>query len=234
MTDQQALSRVLRQFARTMANTYDIVEALHDLSENVVEVLEATAAGVGLYDEGRLRFVTATSDAAAEAERLQERLQDGACVEAIALDAPVAVPDLRDQHGRWPEYAPQLEGIGFRAVLGLPLVVDDRKVGSLDVYSTDPRPWDDDVVAAARVLADIGGAFVLNATRLAGHLEAEERLREALSSSFATEQAKGVLAARLDITTTAAWDRIRAAARRDGVTVGDLARRIVESGHTPD
>ena len=234
MTDQQALSRVLRQFARTMANTYDVVEALHDLSENVVEVLEATAAGVALYDDGHLRFVTATSAAAADAERLQERLQAGACMESIRLDAPFAASDVREHHDLWPEYAPALEDIGFRSVLGLPLVVDDRKVGSIDAYSADPRPWDDAAVTAALVLADVGGAFVLNATARADHLAAEDDLRRALGSSFATEQAKGVLAARLGISTTEASDRILAAARRDGVDVSDLAQRIVESGHTPD
>lgn len=234
MTDQRALSRVLRRFARTMADTYDVTEALHDLSESVVEVLGATAAGVALFDDERLRFVTATSDAAVEAERVQERLQDGVCMESIRLDAPVAVEDLRDHRARWPEYGPALEGLGFRAVLGLPLVIDDRRVGSLDAYSAGPRVWDEDAVDAARVLADVGAAFVLNATELAEHRQTEDRLRSALDARFRTEQAKGVLAARLGITTTEAFERLRAEARREGVHIGELAERVIDAGYTPD
>lgn len=234
MADQQALSQVLRKFARTMANTYDLTEVLHDLSANAVEVLGATAAGVALLHGEQLRFVTATSDAAVEAERVQERLQAGACMESIRLDAPVAVPDLREQPDRWPDYAAALEDLGFRAVLGLPLVIDDRRVGSLDAYSTEARAWDEDAVEAARVLADIAAAYVLNATDLADQRESEARLRAALDGPFATEQAKGVLAERLGITVTEAFERLRAEAHDDGIHLAELARRVIDDGHTLD
>ncbi len=92
---------------------------------------------------------------------------------------------------------------------------------------------DDDTVEAARVLADIGAAFVVNATQLAGHRRTEEHLLEILNASFTTEQATGVLAARLGITTTEASDRLRDAAHRQDVQLAELAQRVIE-GYTPD
>jgi signal transduction protein with GAF and PtsI domain len=234
MTDQQALSRVLREFARTMAGNYDIAEALHDLSDRVVEILHATAAGVALFDRDVLRFVTATSDAAAAAERIQEELQSGPCLASIERNEPVAVPDLCAERERWPEYVPAVERVGFRSMLGIPLVLDDRRVGSLDVYSEAPREWDEEAVNAAVVLADIGAAYVLNATELVSSQRAAEQLQAALDSRVVIEQAKGVLSERLGISTSDAFQRIRASARRQSTKVGEVCRRVIDTDHVPD
>ena len=168
MTDQQALTRVLRHFARTMAAHYDTTQVLYDLSDSITDVLGATAAGVAvLDDDDRLRFVTATNRAAGEAEHVQERLQRGPCVESVRTNEPMAVEDIRECRDRWPEYTRLVEETGFLAVLGIPLVLDDRQVGSLDVYNTEPRAWDDEAIDAAQVLADIGASYLLNASELA-------------------------------------------------------------------
>lgn len=235
MTDHTALSRVLRHFARTMAANYDITQVLHDLSDDIVEVLGATCAGVALLDEdGDLRFVTATSDTAAEAEHIQERLQAGACVEAIERNEPVAVHDLRDCHDRWPDYAREIEQIGVRAVLGVPLVVDDRRVGSLDIYGDEPRQWDDEAITTALVLADLGAAYVLNASELARTKRTAEQLQTALDSRIIIEQAKGVLAERTGTSTNEAFQRIRAAARSQSTKITEICRKVIDTDYVPD
>lgn len=235
MTDQQALTRVLRHFARTMAAHYDTTQVLYDLSDSVNDVLGATAAGVAvLDDEDRLRFVTATDGAAGEAEHVQERLQNGPCVESVRTNEPMAVEDVRSCRERWPEYAHAVEEIGFRGVLGIPLVLGDRRVGSLDVYSTEPRVWDDEAIDAAQVLADIGASYLLNASELAEAQRTAEQLQTALDSRIVIEQAKGVLAERLGVSTDEAFQRIRASARRQSTKVAEVCRRVIETGYIPD
>lgn len=44
----------------------------------------------------------------------------------------------------------------FVSVLGMPLVLDERRVGSLDVYANEPRTWTEASIAAGAVLADVG------------------------------------------------------------------------------
>jgi hypothetical protein len=114
MSDQQATFRVLRRFAHTMAGSYDTTRVLYDLSESVVEVLGATSAGVALLEGDALRFITATDERGAEAERLQERVQSGPCLASIQENRPVAVADMADTHDRWPEYAPQVQRLQLR------------------------------------------------------------------------------------------------------------------------
>jgi GAF domain-containing protein len=234
MTDQQALNRVLRHFARTMAAHYDTTQVLYDLSDSLVEVLGATAAGVAILDDGDLRFVTATSDAAGEAERIQEQLQSGPCVESVHTNRPVAVEDVRECEGRWPDYTSRIHETGLRGVLGIPLVLDDRQIGSLDVYSAEPRHWDDEAIDAAQVLADIGAAYLLNASELAQAQRTADQLQTALDSRVVIEQAKGVLAERLGVSTSEAFQRIRASARRHSTKIDHVCRRVIESGYIPD
>lgn len=234
MIDQTALSRVLRQFARTMAANYDISQALHDLSDDIVEVLGATAAGVALLDGDELRFVTSTNDTAAEAERIQERLQNGPCVESIRRGEPVPVHDIGDCHDRWPDYAAAIEEIGVRAALGVPLVLEDRRVGSLDIYDQEPRHWDDEAITTALTLADLGAAYVLNASELAQIKRTSEQLQIALDSRIVIEQAKGVLAERIGIPTDQAFQRIRAAARSQSTKITTICRKVIDTDYVPD
>jgi GAF domain-containing protein len=234
MSDQQALARVLRRFARTMAGTYDIGEVLLDLADSIVEVLDADAAGVALLDDGAIRYITATSADAIRAEQVQERLQIGPCLEAIHQGEAVEVSDLSAQAERWPGYAADVGAIGFRAVLGIPLVLDDRRVGSLDAYGTAPRSWDDDAIAASMVLADIGAAFVLNATELTEQARTTDNLRRALDRPFVIEQAKGVLAERLGITPEDAFQVLRASARRQSTKLNDVCQRVIDTDYVPE
>ncbi len=227
--------RALRHFARTMVSTFDISQALYDLSDSVVEVVKASAAGVALLDEGdQLRFVTATDARAVAAEQSQERLQSGPCLDSIRTNKPVVVNDIREDHDRWPEYAPAAEAAGFLAILGIPLVLDDRRVGSLDVYNAEPRDWSEDAIEAAQALADVGAAYILNASELTERQRTAEQLQTALDTRIVIEQAKGVLAERLGISPEDAFQTIRASARRQSAKMIVVCRRVIDTDYIPD
>lgn len=217
-----------------MASSYDVTASLYDLSDSVVEVLDATAAGVALLDGDDLRFVTATSERGEQAERAQERLQEGPCLDSIRENRPVLVDDIRDRHDRWPRYGPTVEQLGLRATLGLPLVLDDRRVGSINVYCAEPRKWSEQAVSAGRVLADIGAAYVLNTSEIVRSQRTADQLQTALDTRVVIEQANGVLAERLDISTEEAFQRIRSSARRQRTKVAEVCRRVIDTGYVPD
>jgi hypothetical protein len=60
------------------------------------------------------------------------------------------------------------------------------------------------------------------------------QLEHALQSRIVIEQAKGVLAERLGLAPDEAFDLIRRAARRNRITVRELAHEVVTSRQTPD
>src|SRR5215213_5694247 len=96
----------LERFAAALTGGYGIGDVLHNLTEEMAEVLSLTGAGVTLVHEGRQRFVTAAVEAIASLERVQEHWQKGPCIDAVASAGMVAMPDLAagDAHDRWPDY----------------------------------------------------------------------------------------------------------------------------------
>jgi hypothetical protein len=80
-------------------------------------------------------------------------------------------------------------------------------------------------------------AWELTDEELAVRLAAAERkitqLQEALDSRVVIEQSKGVLAERLAIPISEAFDLLRYAARSHRAKLHEIARRVVEEGQTP-
>jgi GAF domain-containing protein len=231
MADHEVLHDVLRRFARTMTRRYDLSDALLEFCDHVTEVLDAAGAGVSLFDDqGDLRFVTATSEAVVVAEQVQEDAQAGPCISSVEERQPVAVTDVRDHADRWPDYAKKVTEHDLGAVLGLPLILDDERIGSMDVYDHSPRTWEPDQIDSAVVLADIAAAYVFNASELARSRRTAEQLQGALDSRVVIEQAKGVYAGQRNVSMDDAFQAIRSHARHSQRTVRDVAQSIVDDG----
>src|SRR5690606_10342392 len=96
---------------------------------------------------------------------------------------------------RWPTYAERVLGLGFQAVVGVPMNVHGTTIGVLNVYREVPGPWDPDDVEVCGILADMAAGYVLYATALEGQAELSRQLDTALHSRAVIEQAKGVLMA---------------------------------------
>jgi AmiR/NasT family two-component response regulator len=76
---------------------------------------------------------------------------------------------------------------------------------------------------------------VMRLAELVRALDVRNRqLQQALSSRIVIEQAKGVLAERLSILPDEAFELIRSAARRNRLTVRELAHEVVVTRKTPD
>ncbi len=226
--DDDPLLDVLRRFARAMARGYDLADILHEFCEHAAEVVGADAAGVALLDGDKLRFVTATNATAVAAEHAQEEHQAGPCLASIHDRRPVPVADLRDHTDDWPAYCADVLGHGVHAVLGIPLILDDERIGSLDVYQRAPREWSDAEINSATVLADIAAAYVLNASELARTQRTAEQLQHALDSRVVIEQAKGVVAAKRELPVDEAFRLIRQHARSNNRTVREVALGVLD------
>ena len=95
----------LERFAAALTGGYGIGDVLHNLTEEMAEVLDLTGAGVTLVHDGQQRFVTAAVDAIAGLERVQEHWRKGPCIDAVASAGTVAMPDIAaaDARDRWPD-----------------------------------------------------------------------------------------------------------------------------------
>ena len=231
--DNNALVEVLTRFARTLSDRFDVADVLYALTDQTVEVLDATAAGVSLADDNnRLEFVSANSDAAAQLERVQQTSKQGPCHEAYTTGTAVVVNNLATTT-QWPIYQQQAVELGFHSVLGIPMQVGDRRLGALNVYHDETREWTDDEVRAARVLADIATSYVLHASNLDQADRLNEQLQHALDSRIVIEQAKGLIAGESGISLDAAFETLRSHSRNSQATLRRVADAVVNLGLRP-
>jgi GAF domain-containing protein len=232
MATKVELVDLLRRFASTMARSFDVNDVLYELCDTTVEVLGAAGAGVSVETAGRLEFVTATDERIVGVERVQQEHQRGPCVEAfnrgevVAL-ADVARSDLARADG-WDDYRRAAAEAGIVAVLGLPLLLDGLRVGSLNVYDTSRRDWSEADLESARVIADVATAYLVRTGELAEERQLTRQLQGALDSRVVIEQAKGMISRDHAASVDAAFETLRSHARRHNLALRDVAASVVD------
>ena len=82
--------------ADTLTEDYDVVDLLHTLVEECVEIVAADAGGLMLADaEGELQVVASTSESVGLVEVMQLDAGAGPCVECFATGDAVSVGRYR-------------------------------------------------------------------------------------------------------------------------------------------
>jgi diguanylate cyclase (GGDEF)-like protein len=178
MPDEEQLSEVLSEFARTLATDFPIQSILDHLVQRIVDVLPISAAGVTLIAPGtKPRYVAASSESAFRFEQLQTELGEGPCLEAYRTGRAVAVADLNEED-RFPNFAARAIEEGLAGVFTFPLHHGQERMGALDLYRTIPGSLNAASMSAAQTLADVAAAYLLNAQARAELRASADRSRE--------------------------------------------------------
>jgi hypothetical protein len=99
------------------------------------QVLPAAGVGLALFEAENVRFpIGASSDTAADAERLQFTTGEGPCLQAHHDRRPVIATEA-ELARRWPLFHDQLLAVSpFRAVVAVPLRRGLNGLGTMDLY----------------------------------------------------------------------------------------------------
>jgi ANTAR domain len=150
------------------------------------------------------------------------------------LDADRAVLMLVDQTGalRWASAS----GPGGDAVAGdlsMPVEVGGGPVGTLDVYVTAPREWDDSAAAALQTYAGLVASLLVATVtaRVTGRLA--DQVCAALEYRSQLEQAVEMLVDREGLDASAALEWLGTAARCSGCTLVEMARAVIGGAPLP-
>ena len=229
--DHERFTAVLRRFAGTLVQDYALQDVIVRLSSEIQAVLDVRGAGVMLSGEdGRLRFVSSSDPVLEHLEALQIELEEGPCLLAFRTGEPVMADDLLADT-RFRTFAPRAAAVGMRAVYSFPLRHQGTSIGALNFYREDASSLDEEARRAGEILADVATAYILHAREDDRSRMLAAQLQGALDSRVVIEQAKGFLAARLDVSVDEAFRLLRTYARSQGahlrmVAADVLARRI--------
>jgi hypothetical protein len=227
MSREERLAETFVELADTLVADFDVIEFLQVLASRCVELLDVAAAGLVLADPGgSLRVVAASDERARLLELFEVQNDEGPCRDCYRLGAAVVNVDLEEARTRWPLFAPRAIAGGFGSANALPLRLRSQVVGSLNLFNTGPGGLAKLELRLAQALADAATIGILQ-QRTIRHVEvAASQLQAALTSRVVIEQAKGVLAERLQISTDEAFGVLRTTARSHTCLLSDLARDV--------
>jgi GAF domain-containing protein len=215
---------VLSRYFVGQGTLLDTLQRVAELTEQAVG--PADFVGVTLPVEGRQRTAVFTDPASPEIDQAQYDSGDGPCVDAIA-ERRVNAVESTGEEGPWPAFRRAAADHGIGSTLSLPLVVDDRAVGAMNLYARSERAFGEDDRDAALQFAGQAAIVLANAQAYWDAHELGARLGEAMKSRATIEQAKGILMGARGCGPDGAFELLVQAAQREGVNVRAMARRIV-------
>jgi GAF domain-containing protein len=232
--NEDHLKQALANVAESLARDRSVTDVLHDLVDDATRVFDICGAAISMADEqGRLRSVTALSEAIASLEIIEERTRQGPCHEVHDRGEPLRISDLRDHADRWPELARAAEETGVVAAAGVPLHVESAELGVLTLYDTRPRQWTDRQIEVAQLLADTTTGYIVYASAYREAAVVVAQLEHALETRIVVEQAKGVLANERSISVDDAFEILRRHARDHNAKLSVVAHAVVNLGLRP-
>jgi transcriptional regulator with GAF, ATPase, and Fis domain len=221
--------RAFVRVADTLVDDYDVIELLHRLASDCVELLTVDAAGLMLSDQrGNLQVVASSSERARLLELFQLEADQGPCLYCFQTGQQVSAPDLAADLASWPQFVGQANAEGFRSAYSLPLRLRAETIGALNLFCTEPGPIPIEDLDVAQALADVATVGIIQARAIRHGEMVAEQLQTALNHRVIIEQAKGVLAERGRLDMSEAFAQLRSYARCNNQRLSDLARAVVE------
>ena len=159
---------------------------------------------------------------------------DGPCLEAVRTGQITVVTDLAEEH-RWGQYPAHSTCHGVRSSASLPLAVNGRTRGALNLYAPTPDAFGVDQQHRAEVFASQASAALTVVVRQAEQTQLTAQLREALATRAVIDQALGVLMVAEHTDHDGAFAFLRESSQRQNRKLRDVAHEIVQAatGHRP-
>ena len=222
------LAEVMSRTARRLQEEHGDIEAtLQAITATAVTVVpHADECGIS-YVIGRSRIEprASTGDLPRSLDALQERVQQGPCLDAVWEQEIVRVDDV-GADDRWPAFARQAAELGVGSMMCFRLFVEDDRLGGLNIYARSPGAFDDES-------QDVGHMLAAHAAVAVAGAEHEENLRAAVSSRDVIGQAKGILMERHRLTAEQAFAVLARVSQELNRKLGDIAREVSDTGAVP-
>ncbi len=220
------LSSVLAQAnARMVEPDPDVTGGLAALLSSATDALGADAAAILIGVAGGLDILASTSHRVADLEAYQIQSEEGPCLDAVHSGSVVHLEGADALTGCWSRAGAAIVEAGYCSVHATPLRWQGQTIGALNLFAQGPfgnehLHGDSGAVADAATLILATGR--LDSTTVANGILA------ALEGRAAVEQAKGALAHILSTGMATAFDELTAFSRRQGISLGQGARRVME------
>jgi GAF domain-containing protein len=209
----------------------EIMSAVAELATSAFRGCDA--ASVTVVEDGHPCTASSTHEDAVAIDEKQYECDDGPCLMAIRVQKTIRVDSFTDDE-RWPDVARAALDRGKRSSLSLPLVVDDRAFGALNLYSSRDRAFAESEEEAGKLFAAPAAVAIVGASSLAQATDLAHNLALAVEHRDIIGQAKGILMATSGVSSDDAFAMLVGASQRSNRKLYDIAEEIVARRSTRD
>nr|WP_296774268.1 GAF and ANTAR domain-containing protein [Rhodococcus sp. (in: high G+C Gram-positive bacteria)] len=182
-------------------------------------------ASLMLVRRGQAVTVAASDEVARTVDDIERATGEGPCLDAIENEAAQVETDFLTP-SQWPALARGvLMRTPVRGAMGFRLMLDQKKVGALNLFSDTPGLFDADTADKAIMLTAFAAVTV--SAIISG--EEADTLRRGLESNREIGKAIGLLMAMHDVDDDQAFDMLRKTSQDMNVKIAALAQSVVES-----
>ncbi|MBP2371929.1 GAF and ANTAR domain-containing protein [Pseudonocardia parietis] len=235
-TDQLVVS--LRRAAHDLVARRSISDLEQTLGQIVAAAVDtvpgADAGGISMTEDGHVGSRVPVSEDVRKLDELQAQLNEGPCITAAQEPPADGIVYARDlacspDADRWPNYAPQAVGQGYRSMLSTQLSTNGGTRAALNLYSHQPEAFNE-------VSRTIAGLFSVQAALLLYGAEHAAHMQQALGSRDVIGQAKGILMERFDVDGDRAFEMLVRSSQDTNIKLVDVAQWLTsaEGRHKPD
>ena len=190
-------------------------------------------ASVTMIRGGRPSTAVQTAPDVSRLDAAQYTAGTGPCLEAYHTRQVVRA-DLTQGDDRWPAFVQAAASVEVASVLAVPLIVTDRPVGAVNLYSKTSPGFSAADEETALLFSEQAAVACANAEVYWRTYSLTEHLREALETRDAIGQAKGILMARRNCTSEEAFEALRKVSQRRNVKLREIADQVIYTGDLLD
>ena len=227
-SDDEDLTGSLTALAGLSTARLTLEDLLTKVASFAVQAIPgADGAGLTLIEAGRSDTIVKSEPFVREIDDIQYGIGEGPCISAAATGQTMRSGSLSGDP-RWIRFGPRAARLGVHSVLSLPLLVDERVVGAMNVYARRKDAFDDRAEHIGQLFAQPAAIAVQNAQILAQTQRLAANLQAALTNRAVIDQAIGIIISRTGSTPEEAFNRIRILSRNNHIKVAAVATSIVD------
>jgi two-component system, sensor histidine kinase PdtaS len=155
--------RALREIARSLSAAWDLDTTLDLIARKTTEVMQADSCSIYLLDPNdiTLRLRATTGLARRALGRATLLVGEGMTGHAVAENRPVYAADAQqDPNFKWVEDTGEIR---FRSLLAVPLVLDDRPIGALNVQTIEEKAFTAEEIEILALISDLAAGALVKA-----------------------------------------------------------------------
>ncbi|MQA80288.1 MAG: ANTAR domain-containing protein [Streptosporangiales bacterium] len=223
-----SVTTLVAEVYQLLVGTESLDELLEELARLAADEIDRElSCGLTARTDGKPVTVASSDELAERLDQIQHTTGVGPGQDAMDTGEPVEVTDL-DEAGRWKEWQARGRSVGLEKSLSMPLMMNERTLGVLNLYSISAVDFtEDDREEAERFAAQAAGALAVG-VRIAEQADLASHLATALESRGVIDQAKGILMARERCTADEAFVILRTTSQQRNTKLRTVAQDLVD------